>query len=242
VRVRSARRFLRAGGSIRVYMGSRSRLASGILLYAQTPARCSTCDARQRPSLCRAKSPSATKSLSRALVAEAVDPLSAPQPVPYPHDLAAPAARAGGHRVRPPGHFAPSDLPARLADELCHRRHVKGTTRPTVESIVHLRVLYISSVSGSTRRARAQTRGRGFDRSSASGFGTAPPPAGCSRHRLRSDDFEEGPVDSRLRVAWRDQRRRTPMADRGRGGSRLRRRHAAAVSACRGHSSLIFTS
>src|SRR5215216_266762 len=34
--------------------------------------------------------------------------------VPYPNDLAAAATRAGGHRVRPHGHGAPGDPPARL--------------------------------------------------------------------------------------------------------------------------------
>jgi hypothetical protein len=111
-----------------------------------------------------------TKSLSGVLVAEALDPLSAPQPVPYPHDLAAPAARADGHRVRPPGHFAPGDLSARLADELCHRRHLKGVTRPTVEFIGHLRVLYVSRAVG-VPGAGERKRGLRADRSCASGFG-----------------------------------------------------------------------
>jgi hypothetical protein len=121
-----------------------------------------------------------TKSLSRVLVAEALDPLSTPQPVPYPHDLAAPAARACGHRVRPPGHFAPGDLSARLADELCHRRHLKGITRPTVEFIGHLRVLYVSRAGG-VPGAGERKRGLSLDRSCASGFGdrTFSPKAGA---------------------------------------------------------------
>jgi len=73
-----------------------------------------------------------------ALAAEAGGLLFAPQPVPYAHNLAASPARAGGHRVRPPGHSAPADLSARLADELCHGRHGRGPTRPSVESIVEV--------------------------------------------------------------------------------------------------------
>src|SRR5918999_2566841 len=83
-------------------------------------------------------SASAKRSLSSALVIEAAGPVTAPQPVPDADDLAAPAARAGGHRVRPPGHGAPTDSSARLADELCHGRHVKWATRPSFESTVQL--------------------------------------------------------------------------------------------------------
>jgi hypothetical protein len=101
----------------------------------------------------------ATRSLSRALVTEALDALSAPQPVPYPHDLAAPAAGASGHRVRPPGHFAPSDFSTRLADELCDRRHLKGST--TFESIVQFASPSRLQGSRNTRRGRAQTRPAG---------------------------------------------------------------------------------
>jgi hypothetical protein len=58
---------------------------------------------------------------------------SAPQPVPYPHDLAASAAGASGHRVRPRGDVAPSDLPARLADVLRNPWHVEPRTRFSTE-------------------------------------------------------------------------------------------------------------
>jgi hypothetical protein len=95
-----------------------------------------------------------TRSLSSALVAAAVGPVCAPQPVPDAHDLAAPAARAGGHRVGPPGHGAPTDSSARLADELCHGRHAKGTTRPSFESIVQL-----ASPFASLRAARVPGAG-----------------------------------------------------------------------------------
>jgi hypothetical protein len=66
------------------------------------------------------------RSLSSALVAVAAGPVCVPQPVPYAHDLAASAARAGGHRVGPFGHFSPTDPAARLANQLCHGRHLKS--------------------------------------------------------------------------------------------------------------------
>src|SRR5215207_5838581 len=48
----------------------------------------------------------------------------------YPHDLAAPAARAGWHRVRPRGHWPPSDPSARLADMLRDGWHVEALPDP----------------------------------------------------------------------------------------------------------------
>lgn len=53
--------------------------------------------------------------------------------VPDTDDLATSAAGAGGHRVRPLGDVAPSDLPARLADVLRNPWHVEPRTRFSTE-------------------------------------------------------------------------------------------------------------
>jgi len=71
-----------------------------------------------------------------ALVGGVAESASAVEPVPYPHNLASPAARAGGHRVCPPGHLAPRDLSARLADEFRYGRHAKRSTRVSSETVV----------------------------------------------------------------------------------------------------------
>jgi hypothetical protein len=78
-----------------------------------------------------------------ALVGGVAEPGSAVAPVKYPDNLAAPAARAGRHRVYLPGHLAPRDPSARLADEFRHGRHVERSTRFSSETVVvqALRVL-----------------------------------------------------------------------------------------------------
>jgi hypothetical protein len=53
--------------------------------------------------------------------------------VPYPHDLAASPALAGGHRVRPLGDVAPSYLPAPLTNVLRNPWHVEPRTRFSTE-------------------------------------------------------------------------------------------------------------
>ena len=70
----------------------------------------------------------------QALVAAGVCPLAVSQPVQDAHKLAAPTARAGGHRVRPPGDAAARDLAARLADEFRDGHHVRVHTRVSFES------------------------------------------------------------------------------------------------------------
>jgi len=71
----------------------------------------------------------ARRGLGRALVGGPPGRVVAQEAVANPHDLAAPAACTGGHRVRSQRHGAPGDLPARLADVFRNARHVKPPTR-----------------------------------------------------------------------------------------------------------------
>jgi hypothetical protein len=91
---------------------------------------------RHRPPRHRRVPLGAVRSTLGGLVGGVAESVSAVEPVKYPHNLAAPAARAGGHRVCPPGQLAPRDLSARLADEFRHRRHVERSTRVSSETVV----------------------------------------------------------------------------------------------------------